>query len=168
VLLVIGAGVFFSIPVRCYDMHTANSRKAAGHILEPEDKLAGYLIAAPLLAISTWWFAASVPPMVQHVSAYVSMVPLCMVGFATMEFDYVLSGYLTDTYRSRAASANASMGFLRAIVSGIYPLFGRRFFESLGANRASFILATIATVYAFVAYLAWRYGRAVRKRSAYA
>lgn len=140
-----------------------------GHqILQPEDKLGGFLVGAPVLALRLWWFAASIPPLIKHVSPWVSIVPLCFVGFATVEFDYVLSGYLTDTYQSRASSANASMGFLCATVSGIYPLFGRAFFERWGANVASFILAGVATLYVVIAVVAWKYGKVIRQKSSFA
>jgi hypothetical protein len=93
------------------------------------------------------------------------MIPLLPIGFVVVEFDYVLSGYLVDTYASRAASATAAMCFLRAILSGVFPLFGRQLFERLGANNATFILACLATVFCGVAEVFRRYGKAIRHRS---
>jgi hypothetical protein len=95
-------------------------------------------------------------------------VPVAFVGFAAVEFDTVLAGYLTDVYNSHAASANAPMCFLRALMSGCYPLFGRQMFEGLGSSGASFILAGMATAYVGVAVCFWKYGRTIRRKSKFA
>lgn len=97
-----------------------------------------------------------------------SMVPVAFVGFAAVEFDSVLAGYLTDVYNSHAASANAPMCFLRALMSGCYPLFGRQMFVSLGSSWASFILAGMATAYVGIAFCFWKYGRTIRRKSKFA
>ncbi|TKA72225.1 hypothetical protein B0A55_07295 [Friedmanniomyces simplex] len=68
------------------------------------------------------------------------------LGFASLEFDYVLSGFLTDLYGPRAASANAAICSLRAVVGGMYYLFRRELFlsEGLGgASGATFVLAGV-------------------------
>jgi hypothetical protein len=79
--------------------------------------------------------------------------------------DNVLSGYLCDTYASHAASANAPMAFLRAMLSGIFPLFGQQLFIKLSLNNALFILAAVATLYCGVAILFGVYGKQIRERS---
>ncbi len=137
---------------RLWDQHLATSRHRAHRPLKPEDKLTGFLLAAPLLAAGLWWFGATVPPLV-HISPWISIASLLLVGFASLEFDYVLSGFLTDVYGSHAASANAAMCFLRAVVGGVYPLIGRQLFTTWlgGANNATFVLAGVATGYCGVA-----------------
>ena len=57
------------------------------------------------------------------------------------------------------------MAFLRAILSGTFPLFGRQVFHTLGANVAVFILAGVATLYCVVAILFGLYGKRIRERS---
>lgn len=166
VFLIIGAGILITFLSRCYDMHVANKCIRANRPMEPEDKLSGILLSAPLLAVGLFWFAGTVPPLYSvHNSPVPSMIPTVFVGFASVEFDYVLSGYLTDTYQARAASANAPMGCLRALVSGVYPLVGDAMYGALGASNATFILAAVATVYGVVALVFKRYGRAIRQRS---
>lgn len=168
VFLILAAGVFLFVFPRLYDIHIANKRALNDQASEPEDKLFGFLVAAPGLAIGLWWFGVSVPPISTNISPAVSMIPVACVGFASVEFDTVLSGYLTDIYGSHAASANAPMCFLRALVSGVYPLFGRQMFEGLGPSYATFILAGMATVYVGVALAFRKYGRAIRLRSEFA
>lgn len=93
------------------------------------------------------------------------MIPLLPIGFVAVEFDYVLSGYLTDIYATHAASATVAMCFLRAVLSGVFPLFGRQMFQGLGANNATFILAGLATMFCGVAEVFRRHGKAIRHRS---
>jgi hypothetical protein len=168
VFLIIGAGVFLSFFPRLWDIRRSNQRESRKQVAEPEDKLFGFLVAAPLLAIGLWWFGATIPPIATDISPYVSMPPVLFVGFAAVEFDTVLSGYLTDVYSSHAASANAPMCFLRALVSGVFPIVGRRMFKGLGSSQASFLLAGIATAFVAVAVAFRKFGRAIRKRSHFA
>ena len=57
------------------------------------------------------------------------------------------------------------MAFLRAILSGLFPLFGRQLFLNFGSNQALFLLAGIATIYCGVAVLFGLYGKWIRERS---
>ena len=57
------------------------------------------------------------------------------------------------------------MSFLRAIFSGVFPLFAQQFFIKLGSNSALVILAGVATLYCGVAVLFGLYGRQIRERS---
>lgn len=98
----------------------------------------------------------------------VSLPSLIFVGFAANEFDHVLSGYLTDSYTAIAASAVAPLGFLRAFLSAVYPLFGARMFHGLGNNVAGSILAALATVYCIAPVVLWKYGKRIRARSRFA
>lgn len=168
VILAIGAGVLLSFLPRIYDIRILRSRRSEGVALQPEDKLFGFYVAAPMLAAGLWMFSWTVPPLVQGIPPSVSLAALVLVGFAVVEFDNVLCGYLTDAYASHAASANAPMGFLRAALSGVFPLFGHLMFDGLGANYALFLLAGVATAYCGVAFVFGRYGRRIRERSPFA
>lgn len=168
VFLAIAVGVAASILPRFFDIHMASQRRKQRRVIEPEDKLFGFYLAAPVLAIGLWWFSCTVPPLVEGVSAWASIVSLGFFGFAVVEFDNVLSGYLTDTYATYAASANAPMAFLRATMSGVFPLFGTQMFSKLGANNALFILAGVATAYCAVAAWFGFYGKQIRQRSPFA
>ena len=165
IFLAIGAGVIFTFLPRIYDIHVTAKRLKQEKHLEPEDKLFGFFVAAPVLAIGLWWFAYTVPPMATGVSPWVSISSLVLVGFSVVEFDNVLSGYLCDTYATYAASANAPMAFLRAILSGVFPLFGQRLFRTLGSNKAVIFLAIVATIYCAFALLFSLRGKKIRERS---
>ncbi|KAK4634838.1 Major facilitator superfamily multidrug transporter mdrA [Fulvia fulva] len=168
VFIAIAAGLAFTFLPRLFDIRVTNGRRRADQVIEPEDKLFGFYVAAPVLAIGLWWFAATVPPLVRGITPWASIISVGLFGFAVVEFDAVLSGYLTDTYASYAGSANAPMAFLRAMFSAVFPLFGTQMFERLGANYALFILAVIATAYCAVAGLFGAYGKRIRQRSPFA
>ncbi|KAK4611802.1 Major facilitator superfamily multidrug transporter mdrA [Fulvia fulva] len=166
--LAIGVGVWFTFIPRLYDVHITNVEARRKQPLEPEAKLLGYYIAAPVLAVGLWWFACTVPPLVPDLSIWVSMCALVLVGYGIVEFDSVLCAYLTDTYTSYAESANAPVAFLRAVLSGVFPLFAPKMFKGLGANNALFLLAAIATAFCGIAILFKFYAKSIRERSPFA
>lgn len=166
--LSISVGVLFTFLPRLYDIRVSNACRRNNIVAQPEDKLFGFLVAAPVLAIAFWIFSLTIPPLMTNLTLWIPIASLALVGFSVVEFDTVLAGYLTDTYTSHAASANASLSFLRAVLSGVLPLFGHRMFVSLGSNHAMFMLAGLATVYCGVAVLFARYGKRIRSRSKFA
>ncbi|KAI5357727.1 putative MFS transporter superfamily [Septoria linicola] len=166
VFLAVAVGAMLSFAPRFYDRYLLQDH--TNEAVEPEEKLFGFYVAAPVLAAGLWWFAATVPPLVQGVTFWSSIISLIPFGFSVVEFDYTLSGYLCDIYTSNAASATAPMGFLRAILSGTFPLFGSQMFSILGANIALFIIASIATAFVGVAVLFHSYGKRTRQRSSIA
>jgi hypothetical protein len=168
VTLSIAIGVVLTFLPRLYDIRVSNLCRRNDVLAEPEDKIFGFLVAAPILAGAFWWLAFTVPPLNMSLSPFVSIASLALVGFSIVEFDTVLSGYLTDTYTSYAASANASLSFLRAVLCGIFPVFGKSIFRALGTNNALYILASISTAYCGVAFLFARYGRRIRLKSRFA
>jgi hypothetical protein len=165
VFLVIAIGLLPCVLVRLFDGSIAFKRKKQLRPLLPEDKLLGFFIAAPINAIALWWFAWTIPPKASGISPWVSILALVPLGFATNEFDQALTGYLCDTYSTIAASANAPLSFLRAILSAVYPLFATKMFSGLGNNLSVSVLAALATLYCGVAWAFWRHGKAIREAS---
>lgn len=184
IFFALAAGIVPTFLPRLYDERKLKSRTAQAKRIEPEDKLFGFFVAAPVFAIGLWWFGAAVPPLA-HVSPWVSIVALVPIGYGVVEFDNVLSGYLTvslhfvshgddradtfqDTYTQYSGSANASCGLLRATLAGIFPLLGRKMFSTLDSNNALFLLAAVATAFCGVAVLFGLYGKRIRQRSPFA
>ncbi|KAI5363686.1 putative major facilitator superfamily, MFS transporter superfamily [Septoria linicola] len=166
--LAIGVGALLTWIPRLYDVHLYNMERKTGHAVEPEKKLLGYYIAAPVLAAGLWWFALTVPPLTDNITIWASILSLVLVGYGIVEFDSVLCAYLTDTYTSYAGSANAPVAFLRAVLSGVFPLFAPKKFENLGANNAVFVLAGIATGFCGIALGFRFYAKGIRERSPFA
>lgn len=166
--LALSVGVLFTLLPRLYDIRVSNMCRRNKIVAQPEDKIFGFLVAAPILAVAFWWFGLTIPPLTKGLSPWIPICSLALVGFCVVEFDTVLAGYLTDTYTSHAASANASLSFLRAVLSGILPLFGHSMFSGLGPNNAMFVLAGLATLYCGVAVMFAKYGKSIRLRSKFA
>lgn len=161
-------GVVLTFLPRFYDLHIVKQEIQVGRPVEPEKKLLGFYIAAPLLAIGLWIFSTTVPPLVPNLSIWISLVALIPVGYGIVEFDSVLCAYLTDIYMAHASSANAPVAFLRAVMSGVFPLFAPHMFEVWGANYGIFFLAGLATAFCGIAAVFWGFAKRARERSRFA
>jgi len=165
--LAIGIGVPFSALVRLWDLHIIARKIQSEEAVEPEDKIIGFAIAAPTLAAGLWLFSWTIPPLV-YAPWVVSMFGLMLIGFAANEFAYTLNGYLADSYTLYASSSLATLAFLRALVSGVMPLFAYQMFSGLGSNIAGSILAVVATVFCAAPIVFLRHGRTLRTKSKFA
>ncbi|KAL3438435.1 subtilisin-like protein [Aspergillus tetrazonus] len=166
--IAIGAGLSLGLLTRYLDMHLIERRRRHGTILLPEHKLAGFWIGSGVLAGALWAFAWTIPPAVQHLHWIVSVLALVLIGYALNEIDYVLGGYLADSYLSYAASGLAALSLIRALLSGILPLVSSPMFTNLGANVAVSLLAAVATLFCLVPPLFSRFGETIRARSKFA
>lgn len=166
-LLALGLGLMCGALTRCYDDYVLRARSRASRQPKPEDKLTGFVVGAPALAIGLWWFAWTIPP---HMNAgwVLPTIALVLVGYSVNEFDSVLSGYLADSYLSYSASAFGAQALLRSVFSAVFPLFADKMFSGLGNNLAVSVLAALATVFCVAPPLFIRYGEQVRKRSPFA
>ncbi|RDW58576.1 uncharacterized protein DSM5745_11267 [Aspergillus mulundensis] len=160
-------GVIASGLVRLWDHARLNEREKKNERPVPEDKIGGFILAAPALAVGLWIFAWTVPPMV-HVHWIGSTVGVSLIGFAATEFSYTLSGYIADAYTIYAGSAMAAIAVLRGLASGCMPLFAYPMYSGLGSNVASSIIAAVATVYCIAPVVFVRWGLVLRERSAFA
>ncbi|KAL8838449.1 MAG: hypothetical protein Q9170_002124 [Blastenia crenularia] len=164
----IGLGVVLGLPLRFHDRRILRRKQEQGKAASPEDKLMGFILAAPALAVGLWWFSWAIPPMVLHVHWIVSMLPLVLVGFAVNEFDCVLIGYIGDSYTVFSASALAGMCLLRPWLSVMVPFFGTKLFTNLKPNIGGSILAAAATVFCVVPVVFKKYGERIRQASKFA
>ncbi|KAJ5103441.1 hypothetical protein N7532_003970 [Penicillium argentinense] len=161
-------GLVSGLLTRIQDYRTINYAEEHGIVLEPEHKLTGFSIGAPMLAGGLWVFAWTIPPLIGHVHWIISAISLIFIGYALNEFDSVLAGYLADSYLSFSASGFAALALLRSLLSAAFPLFASDMFNGLGSNVAASILAGIATVFCMVPPLFKLYGKQIRARSKFA
>ncbi|KMQ45668.1 MFS multidrug transporter [Trichophyton rubrum] len=166
--LTIGIGLISGVLTRIFDHRMITKYQREGKVLQPEHKLVGFSIGAPVLAVGLWWFAWTIPPRVPGVHWVVSAISLVLIGYALNEFDAVLAGYLADSYLSYSASGFAALSLVRSTLSAVFPLFAGRMYEVLGANLATSILAALATVFCIIPPLFTRYGPRIRARSKFA
>lgn len=165
--LAIACGMILGIIPRVHDMHILDNRRARKEPLHPEDKLTGFIFAAPSLAFGLWWLVLTTPP-ASTLPWYATIPGLIAIGFAINEFACTLSGYLADTYTIYTSSALAALAFLRAVLAGLFPLVGAPMYTALGINWASVVLAGVATIFCVTPVLFARFGRGIRQRSEFA
>lgn len=166
--LAIVIGLISGLLTRIQDHRRMTYAEEQGIVLEPEHKLIGFSIGAPMLAGGLWWFAWTIPPLINHVPWIVSTISLVFIGYALNEFDTVLGGYLADSYLSFSASGFATLALFRSLMSAAFPLFASDMFNNLGANVAASILAALATLFCVVPPLFTKYGRQIRAHSKFA
>ena len=70
-------GLLFTIPFRIHDWRVVSRRLKQGLFVRPEDKILGFYVAAPVLAISFWWLAWTVPPFVRQTLSTCSSAEPC-------------------------------------------------------------------------------------------
>ncbi|KAL8729523.1 MAG: hypothetical protein Q9166_004695 [cf. Caloplaca sp. 2 TL-2023] len=160
-------GCFCGFFTRLYDHRQLERRQRSGKSLEPEHKLLGFSLAAPMLAIGLWVFAWTIPP-AASVHWIVPMLTLILVGYALNENVYTLTGYLADSYTIFAASGFAGLILARATTAAVILPFTRPLYEGLGFNVATSLLAAIATVFCAAPILFWKYGKRIREASPFA
>ncbi|KAJ5107490.1 hypothetical protein N7456_004165, partial [Penicillium angulare] len=165
--LAICIGLISGLLTRIQDHRILSNYQEQGVPLEPEHKLLGFSIGAPILAIGLWWFAWTVPSSV-HVHWLIPTAALTLIGYSVNEFDSVLAGYLADSYLGYAASGFAAVQLLRSSMSAAFPLFATDMFNALGANNASSILAAFATIFCVIPPLFSKHGRRIRSQSKFA
>ncbi|KAK2051328.1 MFS general substrate transporter [Colletotrichum caudatum] len=163
-LLAIGLGTIFSVLTRGYDVHILARLSAQDLSITLENKLAGFVVGAPLLAVSLWWFAWTILPFVV-LHWVIPTASLLLTGYALNEFNYVLAGYLTDCYEQYAASSVGAMAITRSLFSVTFPLFGTVLFRSLGYNMALTVLAIAATILCVAPPLLLCYRAILREKS---
>lgn len=167
IFIAIGLGTILSAFTRMLDEYILSNLRKKGRTIKPEHKLAGLALGGPTLAIGLWWFAWTIPPDVRA-PWIVPAISLVLVGYALTELDTVLYGYISDSYLSYSASATAAIAFLRALLSGTFPLFTNQMFDGLGNNVAMSVLAAVATAFCVVPPLFIIYGERIRQASKFA
>jgi hypothetical protein len=86
-------GASFSFFIRCADIQICRQIEKQGRRIEPKHKMLGFYIAAFCLPVGLFWFSATVPSWNRTISPWASIVSQLFIGYAIMEFDYVLSSY---------------------------------------------------------------------------
>lgn len=165
--LAIAVGILISVLPRFHDARLISKRHASNKPIHPEEKLTGFVFAAPSLAGGLWWLVLTTPP-ASTLPWYGTVVGLIFIGFATNEFVCTLSGYMADTYTIYTSSASAALAFLRAILAGLFPLMGDSMYKNLGINWATVVLASVATIFCATPVLFRTYGARIRQRSKFA
>lgn len=137
----------------------------APHPVPPEYRLEQTLWAAPLFAISFFWFGWTSYPSVSYWAPLLSGAAL---GFAMIWIFLGLFNYIIDTYLFAAASALAANTVVRSWFGAGFPLFARQMFERLNPRWAATLLGFIALAMTPIPFVLRRFGPRLRAKSKFA
>ncbi|KAG5636686.1 hypothetical protein H0H81_007147 [Sphagnurus paluster] len=132
----------------------------------PEARLYPMMVGAIVLPIALFMFAFT------GGYKWVHWIGVCAsgttFGFAMIVIYVSANSYIVDAYSSYAASALAAKTLMRSLCGAMVPLFVTQMFHGLGFQYAGLLLGLVACVIAPMPFVFYRYGGAVRSRSAMA
>ncbi|KAF9806308.1 hypothetical protein IEO21_08731 [Rhodonia placenta] len=131
----------------------------------PEFRLEICMLAAPLFAISFFWFAWTSYPSISFWAPLISGFPL---GWSIVWIFLALFNYIIDAYLFVAASALAANTVARSCFGAGFPLFATQMYNKLDPRWASTLLGCIAVLLGPIPFVLYKFGPAIRRRSKYA
>ncbi|GJE99749.1 MFS general substrate transporter [Phanerochaete sordida] len=141
------------------------ARQHAPNPVPPEYRLEQAIWAAPLFAVSFFWFGWTSYP---SVSFWAPMLAGGLLGFSIVWLFLALFNYIIDAYLAQSASALAANTVVRSLFGAGFPLFAAQMFEHLSPRWASTLLGCIALVMTPIPLVLFRFGPTLRARSQYA
>ena len=137
----------------------------APHPVPPEYRLEVCMVAAPVFAISFFWFGWTSYPTVSFWAPMMAGVPL---GTSVIFLFLGLFNYTIDAYLFVAASALSSMTVVRSLFGAGFPLFATQMYDTLNPRWASTLLGLIALVLTPIPFILIKFGGRLRRKSKYA
>jgi len=131
----------------------------------PEHKLIWAFLAAFLFPISMFWFAWTGRP---PINMYASLGALVVFGISGHIIFLAVSDFTVESYGLMASSAVTGQSFARESICGILCLVSVQFYENVGFQWASTILAILATLMGLFPFVFYKYGPRIRQNSRYA
>lgn len=139
--------------------------KHAPNPVPPEIRLEYCMAAAPIFALSFFWFGWTSYP---SISYWAPMLAGFTLGFSIIWIFLALLNYIIDAYLFVAASALAANTVMRSCFGAGFPLFATQMFEKLNPRWASTLLGGLAILMAPIPFVLVKYGPVLRRRSKYA
>ncbi|KAH7399822.1 MFS multidrug transporter-like protein [Cadophora sp. MPI-SDFR-AT-0126] len=172
VFLAIGIGCVLAVPtvLACdywlYQPKVRESKRNGGSgAVAPEYRLYPAMIGSIGLPIGLFWFAWTARSSVSWASPVVSAIPF---AWGNLSIFIAAATYLIDAYQAlNGASAVAANGLLRYTLGGVFPLFTLQMYRNLGIDWATSLLGFIAVGLMPVPWVLFKFGKQIRKRSAY-
>lgn len=140
--------------------------KHAGEDIAPEFRLVPAMIGGCFLPCSLFLYAWA-----SYYKVHWIVPVLAEAMFACGNFMVFMAVvvYFSDVYTRHGvvASALAANTLLRYILAAAFPLFSVQMFQKLGVQWAASLLGFLSIVLACMPFVFYRWGPALRKRSAY-
>ncbi|KAA1471222.1 MFS general substrate transporter [Dentipellis sp. KUC8613] len=163
----IGVGVVLGTamsPVQNRLYWKAMRESPSGHA-PPEARLYLAIVGGTSLPVGLFWFAWTTNPSIHWIVPILAGIP---IGLAIALILQCLNAYMMDAYTIYFASAIAATILLRSLFAAAFPLFSPVMFKALGDEWACSIFGFLALACMPVPPLFWKYGKAIRARSAFA
>ncbi|KIY69130.1 MFS general substrate transporter [Cylindrobasidium torrendii FP15055 ss-10] len=151
--------------LKCHIEPRTVRAEAAGTPLHAEVRLEIGLMASAFIPISVLIFGFSAREDVHWIVPTIGAA-LYLPGIY-LNFMSILT-YVVFAYPQYPHAVLTSNDLARSIIAGIFPLFGRAYFDGLGLAKGSAILAAISVLLWIVFFCLYKTGHSLRSRSKYA
>jgi len=138
-------------------------RARKGKMVPPEERLKPLMLAAPLFALSFFWFGLTGNYVSINIAA--PILAIVLLGFCVLFLFLSIFNYLIDSYLASAASALAINTVVRSAFGAGFPMFASQMYAKLGIIGASCLLGGLAIVFMPVPFVLFKYGRKIRSMS---
>ena len=147
-----------------YDSYLAKAQKRGARwaTIEESRRLPLACIGGPLFPIGLFWLGWSAKPGVHWIVPMLSGIPFGM-GFLLIFM--AMLNYLTDAYKTFAASAQGIASTCRATFGALLPLAAKPMFDRLGVNWACSLLAFLSLGMAVIPWMFVKFGDRIRANS---
>ncbi|KAA1467121.1 MFS general substrate transporter [Dentipellis sp. KUC8613] len=134
---------------------------------DPEDRLPGMMIGAPIIPVALFIFGWTSPPIVSPTGGHwigpcISGLPF---GLGLVVVYFSANAYLIETFQAYVASALAAKTVVRSGLGAAMPLIIVPMFHNLGNEWGATLLAFLALAILPIPYLFYFYGKSIRARS---
>lgn len=140
-------------------------KQYAPNPVPPEHRLEIALWAAPMFAISFFWFGWTSYPSVSFWAPMMAGFPL---GWSIVWIFLALFNYTIDAYLFVSASALSGQTVIRSLAGAGFPLFATQMFDAMNPRWASTLLGCVAVVMAPIPFVLIKFGPTLRLKSKYA
>lgn len=166
IAMAVGYGLGSQFTSRFNDWLYRRLKKKNGGKGVPEFRIPVMIPCAILLPVGFFWYGWSAEARLFWIMPDIGAVFLA----AAMICGYqAIQTYVIDSYTKYAASAVASVTFLRSIAGFAFPLFAPQLYGKFGYGWGNSILAFIGIGIGVPApWLFWKYGARLRAKSQYA
>ena len=123
------------------------------------------MVAAPVFALSFFWFGWTSYPSISYWAPLMAGVPL---GISVIFLFLGLFNYVIDAYLFVAASALSAMTVFRSLFGAGFPLFATQMYQALNPRWASTLLGCVAIALGPIPFVLRWYGHHLRRRSKFA
>ena len=166
--IALAVGYFFGAQItsRFNDWLYRRLKKKNGGKGVPEFRIPVMIPCAVLLPAGFFWYGWSAEARIHWIMPDIGAA---LLAGATICGYQSIQTYVIDSYTKYAASAVASITFLRSIAGFAFPLFAPELYAQLGYGWGNSLLAFVAIAIGVPApWLFWKYGARLRAKSQYA